>query len=242
MYNFFVESKQITGNIVEIINDDYKHISKVLRMAIKEKLSICNKESGERFLAEIISINKEKVICNIIEKFESNEMKVDITIYQGIPKSDKMEYIIQKSVELGAKKIVPVEMKNCIAKVKDTDKKIVRWKSISESAAKQSKRNIIPEITRPINIKDLCSVIKQHDLVLVAYENEKNSTIKELLKNNRNVKNIAVIIGPEGGLTQTEVDSIIENGGISISLGHRILRTETASIVILSMIMYEFDM
>lgn len=242
MYNFFVDESQITEKSVEIIGDDYKHISKVLRMSINEKISVCTKHTEERFLAEITSIDTSKVICTILEKFKSNEMKVNVTIYQGIPKSDKMEYIIQKSVELGAKTIVPVEMKNCIAKIKDPDKKIPRWQAISESAAKQSKRNMIPKIEYPINMQKMFGEFDKYDLVLVAYENEKNANIKDIFEKNKDIKNIAIIIGPEGGITESEIKQIEEKNGISISLGSRILRTETASLALLSIIMYEFDM
>lgn len=242
MYNFFVEDSQINENIVKIVGEDYKHISKVLRMSINEKISICIKQTEERFLAKIIDIDNERVMCEIIEKFQSNETKINVTVYQGIPKSDKMEYIIQKSVELGAKNIVPVEMKNCIAKIKEPNKKITRWQVISEASAKQSKRNIIPKIAYPINIIEMQNEFSKYDLVLVAYENEKNVGIKEILKDYKSAKNIAIIIGPEGGLTENEVKQIEEKGGISVSLGKRILRTETASLALLSILMYEFEM
>ena len=242
MYNFFVDDSQINENNVIIVGEDYKHISKVLRMSVNEKISICVKQTEERFLAEITDIDNEKVMCKIIEKFQSNETNINVTIYQGIPKSDKMEYIIQKSVELGAKTIVPVEMKNCIAKIKDPDKKITRWQAISEASAKQSKRNIIPKITYPINMIEMCSGFHNYDLVLVAYENEKDIGIKEIFKKYKNAKDIAIIIGPEGGLTENEVKQVENKGGISVSLGKRILRTETASLALLSMIMYEFEM
>ncbi len=242
MYNFFVDNNQINGNKVEILGDDYKHISRVLRMSVKEKISVSIKQTEERFLTEITSIDNEKVICTIIEKFQSSESSVNITIYQGIPKSDKMEQIIQKSVELGAKAIVPVEMKNCIAKIKDPDKKITRWQAISEAAAKQSKRNIIPKIEYPLNILEMYNEFNKYNLVLVAYENEKDIGIKEIFKKYKNAKDIAIIIGPEGGLTENEVKQVENKGGISVSLGKRILRTETASLALLSMIMYEFEM
>lgn len=242
MYNFFVEDSQINENIVKIVGEDYKHISKVLRMSVNEKISICIKQTEERFLAKIIDIDNERVMCEIIEKFQSNETNINVTVYQGIPKSDKMEYIIQKSVELGAKNVVPVEMKNCIAKIKEPNKKITRWQVISEASAKQSKRNIIPKIAYPINIIEMQNEFSKYDLVLVAYENEKNVGIKEILKDYKNAKNIAIIIGPEGGLTENEVKQIEEKGGISVSLGKRILRTETASLALLSILMYEFEM
>ncbi len=242
MYNFFVEDNQVIEDNIKIIGEDYKHISKVLRMSVGEKISICIKQTEERFLVEIIEIDNEKVICKIIEQFQSNETNINVTIFQGIPKSDKMELIIQKSVELGTKNIIPVEMKNCIAKIKEPDKKIPRWQAISEAAAKQSKRNIIPKIEYPINMTEMYNQLSGYDIVLVAYENEKNIGIKDILKQHKQAKEIAIIIGPEGGLTETEIEHIEKQGGISVSLGKRILRTETASLVLLSMIMYEFEM
>ena len=152
-----------------------------------------------------------------------------------------MEYIIQKSVELGVNRIFPVNMKKCIAKIKDEDKKNNRWQKISEAAAKQCKRNIIPSIERSVNMDFLYENIKNYDLVIVAYENEENKTIKDILKN-KNMKKIAIIVGPEGGLSKEEVLNLINNGAKVASLGKRILRTETAPIAILSMIIYEYDL
>ena len=146
MNNFFEKGSSFHNNVIELTGENYKHIARVLRMKNGEKISVCNKDSEERFIAEIEKIDSEKVVCKIIEKCISNELKVKISLYQGLPKSDKMELIIQKCVELGIYEIIPTEMKNCIAKIKDEDKKINRWQTISEAAAKQSKRNIIPQI------------------------------------------------------------------------------------------------
>lgn len=242
MYNFFVDNDNFNENNVTINGDDYNHIKNVLRMSKGNKIQVCNKESGEAFLTEIDRIDHEEIICDIIEKLDSNESNVKVTVFQGIPKSDKMEYIIQKAVELGAYDIVPVEMKYCVAKIKSPEKKIKRWQTISEAAAKQSKRNIIPKIKNPINIKELCSEIQKYDLTLLAYENEKETNVRELLKNNKEMKNIAIIIGPEGGLSDEEVNILKDNKAKCISLGKRILRTETASIALLSMIMYEYEL
>ena len=148
--------------------------------------------------------------------------------------------ILQKAVELGANSIIPVNMKYCIAKIKDEEKKNARWQKIAESAAKQSKRDIIPVIEKAKNIKEICDRIKEYDLVLVAYENEENITIKDILKSNSN-KSIAVVIGPEGGISEEEILKLKDNGAKIVSLGKRILRTETASLAVLSMIMYEYD-
>lgn len=241
MYNFFVEDNMISDSHASIKGDDYKHITKVLRMNIGEKLYICNKQNGDSFLAEIKEINNESVCCNILEKVQSNESNVNITLYQGIPKSDKMEFIIQKSVELGVNKIIPVNMKYCIAKIKDENKKNARWQTIAEAAAKQSKRNIIPEVCYSQDINDICKNANKYDIILIAYENEDNTNIREVLQKNKNAKNIAIIIGPEGGISENEVNKLIEAGAKSVSIGKRILRCETAPIVMLSAIMYEFE-
>ena len=242
MYKFFVEDNQIENNEIKIMNDDLKHISNVLRMRIGEEILITNKNTAETYKCSIKEINKNEAVCTIIEKEENDtEPSIKVDIFQGIPKSDKMETIIQKSVELGVSKIFPVSMKNCVAKIKDDIKKQERWQKISEAAAKQSKRNIIPSIEKSVDIKYLCSKIDEYDLVLVAYENEDKKTIKDILKNNK-VEKIAIVVGPEGGLTEKEVEELIKCGAKAVSLGKRILRTETAPIAMISMIMYEYDL
>ena len=242
MYKFFVEDNQIENNEIKIMNDDLKHISNVLRMRIGEEILITNKNTAETYKCSIKEINKNEAVCTIIKKEENDtEPSIKVDIFQGIPKSDKMETIIQKSVELGVSKIFPVSMKNCVAKIKDDIKKQERWQKISEAAAKQSKRNIIPSIEKSVDIKYLCSKIDEYDLVLVAYENEDKKTIKDILKNNK-VEKIAIVVGPEGGLTEKEVEELIKCGAKAVSLGKRILRTETAPIAMLSMIMYEYDL
>ncbi len=242
MYKFFVEDNQIENNEIKIMNDDLKHISNVLRMRIGEEILITNKNTAETYKCSIKEINKNEAVCTIIKKEENDtEPSIKVDIFQGIPKSDKMETIIQKSVELGVSKIFPVSMKNCVAKIKDDIKKQERWQKISEAAAKQSKRNIIPSIEKSVDIKYLCSKIDEYDLVLVAYENEDKKTIKDILKNNK-VEKIAIVVGPEGGLTEKEVEELIKCGAKAVSLGKRILRTETAPIAMLSMIIYEYDL
>ena len=164
-------------------------------------------------------------------------MPINITLYQGLPKADKLEFIIEKSTELGACKIVPVEMRFSIAKVKNEDKKIVRWNKIAESAAKQSKRNVIPLIEQTIKVNEMIKELEQYDLILVAYENESKQTLKDVLAKvpKDKINNLALIIGPEGGVDSKEIDLLIQSGAKCISLGKRILRTETAPIALLSM-------
>ena len=242
MYNFFVNSNDINDNFAKISGEDYNHIRNVLRMKIGTKILINDKEKSNSYLAEIQEIGAKEIICKVIEKMASNEMSVNVTLFQGIPKSDKMEYIIQKSVELGVSEIVPTEMKNCVAKINNEENKLTRWNKISETAAKQSKRSIIPKVESKISFDDLLNKIKEFDLVIVAYENEKHTSLKDVLQNCKGVKNIAIIIGPEGGIDTKELKLLEDNGVQVASLGKRILRTETAPIVMLSMILYEYEM
>ncbi len=241
MYNFFINNNQIDNNIAQIKGSDVNHIENVLRMQIGDKIIISDKDKSISYYANIKEINKESVFCELIERKETTESPIKVTIYQGLPKSEKMEYIIQKATELGASKIIPVDMKYCISKIKDEEKKHERWQKIAEVAAKQSKRTIIPEIGKLKNIDKICDEIKEYDIVLVAYENEEKINIKEELKKEKNASKIAIVIGPEGGLDQREVNKLKDNGAKIVTLGNRILRTETASLMMLSMIMYELE-
>ena len=201
MPKFFVKEEQIKENQIIIKGQDVNHIKKVLRAKIGDELQICNSKTKENFLCDIEKINNEEIICNIKQKIEEKvESNVEVTIFQGLPKADKMEYIIQKSVELGVYDIIPVEMKRCVVKLdeKDKSKKITRWQKISEVAAKQCGRDIIPEIKEIINIKKLCNLIESYDIVLVAYENEKENTLKEeikIIKENTKYDNNKIKIG-----------------------------------------------
>lgn len=242
MQKFFVKDEQIKENRVEITGTDVNHIINVLRMRKEDKVQINNISTSENYIAEIIEYSNERIMCKIIEKISSkSETSVDIHIYQGLPKADKMELIIQKTTEIGVKKITPVSMERCIVKLdeKDSSKKVERWQKISEVAAKQSKRDIIPQIENVIKISDLYTKIKEYDLFIVAYEEENTKTLKEVLKNNNTARKIGVLIGPEGGIDIKELQKLKENGAVIVTLGNRILRTETAPIVVASNIIYE---
>lgn len=241
MHNFFANEDQFKDNKVFIRGNDYNHIANVLRMKTGDNFFVSNKDSGESYLTVVKNILNDEVECEIIEKKETRESNVKVTLYQGLPKSDKMELIIQKSIELGVSKIVPVDMKYCIAKLNNEDKKIARWQTISESAAKQSKRNIIPKIEGKISFKQMLNEFEKYDLVILAYENEDKTNLKQVLSQNKACKSIAIIVGPEGGLSEDEVKETVDLGGKCVSLGKRILRTETAPLALLSMIMYEYE-
>ena len=248
MPKFFVAENQIDNNKITIIGDDVNHIKYVLRQKSGDKITICDTSKEQDYLCKIDKIEEKSIDCNIIEKLENNtESNVKVTIFQGLPKADKLELVIQKSVELGAYDITPLQMKRCVVKLNEKDKlkKIQRWQKISEVAAKQCGRNIIPKINNIVNVKEVCNLCNEYDIVLIAYENEKENTLKKELKNLKKLDKeeikVAVIIGPEGGIAPEEIEMFEENGAKIITLGNRILRTETVALSVLSIIMYELE-
>ena len=242
MPRFFVKSEQITQSRIHIIGEDVKHIKNVLRKQIGDNLEICNQETGKTYICEILELKEQEIINNIVEETYEQKDQIKVDIYQGLPKADKMELIIQKSIELGVNAIIPVEMKRCVVKLdsKSESKKIERWQKIAESAAKQSGRNTVPEIRKMIKIEEISKLKDIYDAIIVCYENEKENHIKnELLKlKNKQETKIAIIIGPEGGLEENDVKYLKQNGAKVVTLGKRILRTETVALNLLSIIMY----
>lgn len=250
MPKFFVKENQISNNKIEIVGDDVNHITNVLGMKQGEILKVCNQETGENYIAEIINAQKNSVTCEIQEKLEETaESNVDITLYQGLPKFEKMELIIQKNTEVGVNAIVPVIMERTVVKLdeKQVSKKLERWQKIAEIAAKQSMRDKIPEIKNIIKINKISDSLKNEkfDTILVAYENEEKTMLKKELKKLENLKDkkykIAIIIGPEGGISEREIEQLNNLGAKCVSLGRRILRTETAGIIMSGDIMYELE-
>lgn len=243
MPKFFVTSKQLKEKDVIIQGEDVNHIKNVLRKKAGDLLNISITDIKKDCVVEIETLTEQKVICKIKEYTDANtEPSIKVTIFQGLPKSDKMELIIQKAVELGVYDIYPVNMERCIVKLKDKEKKLSRWQKISEVASKQSGRSIIPEVKSCIEIKDICNFISQYDKIIVAYEEEKQNTLKlELKKINSDIKKIGIVIGPEGGIDKKEIEILKRSGANIVTLGNRILRTETVALNILSCIMYEFE-
>ena len=246
MPKFFIKSSQIENDKITIIGEDVNHIANVLRKQIEDELNICNIDTSDNFLCQIKKIEKEKIECKIIKTTASKtETHTYITVFQGLPKAEKMEFIIQKCTEIGVKEFVPVQMERCIVKFdsKTANKKIERWEKIAETAAKQSGRDIIPKVENVLNFQNLLNLIKKYDIVLLAYENEHRNTLKNVLKKLKKAENlkVGIIIGPEGGITDAEVKSLEQNGAKTITLGNRILRTETAGIVTSSIIIYELE-
>ena len=252
MSKFFVKTEQINNNDIVIIGDDVNHIINVLRMKKTDKVQICNQDTGDNYNAEIVNYSRNEVECKIISKInETTESNVHITLFQGIPKFEKMELIIQKNTEVGIKSIVPVIMERTVVKLdeKIASKKLERWQKIAEIAAKQSMRDIIPQIGNITKLKDIDTT--EFDAVLAAYENEEHNMLKtELQKLERKIKsnnsseqqyNIAIVIGPEGGISEKELVMLAEKNAKFVSLGKRILRTETAGVVMAGNIIYELE-
>lgn len=242
MHKFFVPKNNIVDNMAYIEGDDVKHIYKVLRLEIGDKISI-NDCNGEEFLAQIEEINKKQVIAKCIEKLElNNESPIEIHLFQGLPKSSKMDLIVQKATELGVKEITPVVTGRVVVKSELGEfKKLDRWNRITLEACKQSKRSLIPKVNIPLEFQELLETIKNMDLAIVPYENEYGYGIKNVIAdiNKNNIKKIAIIIGPEGGFEENEISRLKELGAYIVTLGPRILRTETAGFVCTALIMYE---
>ncbi len=244
MFNFFADEKNKQDSQYIIEGTDYNHIKNVLRMEVGDTCLVS--ALGKSDLCRIESFSDEAVYLEILEEdYTDTELPVKIHLFQGLPKGDKMEYIIQKCVELGVFAITPTEMKHCIVKLDDkkAKSKVARWQSISESAAKQSKRNIIPEIREVSSFAKALEFAKGLDLILVPYENEEGmSATLTALENLKNIKSVGIFIGPEGGFEKAEIEKAIESGAKIISLGKRILRTETAAITAVGMCMLEIEM
>lgn len=246
MPKFFINNNQIDNNTIIITGADVNHISNVLRMKIGEEIQVCDTETANNYIVKLQNFEKEKIFCEIIKKIESEaESNINLKIFQGIPKSDKMELIIQKSTELGVKEIIPVQMERCVSKItsKDEKKKIERWQKIAEMASKQSGRDIIPKISNSIKIKDICKLINELDILIVPYEKAENYTFKDAIEEikNKNIKepSIGIVIGPEGGFDYNEIELLKNAGAKIVTLGKRILRTETVALAMSSVIMYE---
>ncbi|GAB1476553.1 16S rRNA (uracil(1498)-N(3))-methyltransferase [Bacillota bacterium] len=247
MNRFFVDKDAVQGdNITLTDKDDIKHISKVLRLDRGGRLEVSDSEEFE-YEAEISSIEPSTISLKVIKKQKfQREPATKVTLYQSLPKQGKMEVIIQKCVELGIHAIVPVfTARTVVSERQGFEKKLERWNRVSAEAVKQCKRGIIPKISNSISFAGMVSDIKERqdfDLILFPYEEEKETSIKDVLRSFSGVKrNIAYIIGPEGGFSEDEAEAVIEAGGVAVSLGKTILRTETAGPSALAMIMYELE-
>lgn len=245
MYHFFVEPGQIQGTQIYITGKDVNHIKNVLRMRIGEEISVGNGMDGKEYRCAIDSFEEDSVNCKLLFiKEDGVELPVKVTLFQGLPKADKMELIIQKAVELGVYEIVPVATKRCVVKLdaKKEASKIARWQAIAEAAAKQSKRAVVPQIRPVMTIQEAIKAASEMEHRIIPYElAEGMSKTKEVFESFTPGNSVAVFIGPEGGFEEKEVEAATEAGIQPVSLGKRILRTETAGFTVLAWIMYELE-
>lgn len=252
MQHFFVSPSQINGHTIVITGEDVNHIKNVLRMKPGEEISIGNGADDNEYRASIKEIKDDEIICDLLfVKEDGVELPVGITLFQGLPKSDKMDTIIQKAVELGAVRIVPVATERAVVKLdaKKAASKKERWQKISEAAAKQSKRAIVPEVTLPMTMFEAVNMAASMNAAAIPYELENGmdgmkafvDKVKSLAGNKDTKPEVAVFIGPEGGFADEEIE-LAGNAGITpVSLGRRILRTETAGMTVLSILMYALE-
>lgn len=241
MYRFFVPQENVMGEKIAINGDDVNHIKNVLRMESGEKIVVSCGQGLDYYC--IIDVIRENEIELLIEETKAavTELPVSITLFQALPKQDKMDLVVQKAVELGASEIIPVRTKRCVVKLdeKRAEKKTLRWQAIAESAAKQSGRGIVPQVRDVMNYDKALEYAQKLDMALIPYElfdDMKSSVEKIEMAAGKN--SIGIFIGPEGGFERGEMEQAMERQICPVSLGRRILRTETAGLAILSMLMF----
>jgi 16S rRNA (uracil1498-N3)-methyltransferase len=247
MQRYFVDETRVANNSITITGDDAHHIAKVMRMKNGEEIICCYNQKAA--LCTIDEITNEFVKATVVKWIEeSNELPVEVTIASGLPKGDKLELIIQKGTELGAKAFLPFQAARSIVKwdTKKSDKKVERWAKIAKEAAEQSHRSVVPAIEAPVSFKQLLEISKEYDACIVAYEEDAKQgekanfvqTLESLPLGGR----LLVVFGPEGGLSEEEIRLLREHTFVSCSLGPRILRTETAPLYVLSAVSYYFEL
>jgi 16S rRNA (uracil1498-N3)-methyltransferase len=245
MYQFFVDPSQIQGTRVVITGSDVNHIKNVLRMKIGEELSVSNGIDQKEYRCGIEEFQEDQVLCTLrFVKEDGLELPSRLYLFQGLPKADKMELVIQKAVELGVYEVIPVACKRCVMKLdpKKEKSKLQRWQGISEAAAKQSKRRVIPQIHEVLNMEQAIDYAKEMDVKLFPYElAEGMQRTRELISTVKAGQSVAIFIGPEGGFEETEVEKAQAAGFAPITLGRRILRTETAGFTVLAWLMYQLE-
>lgn len=245
MYQFFVEPSQIQDRKIIITGNDVNHIKNVLRMKPGEEIAVSNGIDGREYRCGIEEFAEDTVVCTLrFIKEEGVELPSHIYLFQALPKADKMELIVQKAVELGAYEIIPVAAKRCVVKLdeKKAANKVNRWQGIAEAAAKQSKRGVIPVVHTPVTFQEAVNLARDMDVRLIPYELAEDMThTRALIEAIKPGQRIAVFIGPEGGFEESEIQTALSVGIEPITLGKRILRTETAGFTVLSWLMYRLE-
>ena len=239
MHRFFIGPQQLTGQTARITGEDMAHMSRVLRLRAGDLVTLCD-GAGMDYEARLRSLGKEEILLDVLSSRPSRgEPAHRVTLYQGLPKAGKMELILQKSVELGLYSLVPVLAQRSVVKLtpKEFEKKRVRYQRVAYEAAKQARRGMVPQVRPLAAFSD--AVLARHDLLLIADEEEDAVSLKAILQSPGDALDIGLVIGPEGGLERSEVAALTAAGGHCLSLGPRILRTETAGMAALAMILYE---
>ena len=245
MYQFFVEPNQINDKRVVITGSDVNHIRNVLRMKPGEEIAVSNGTDGREYRCGIVEIGEEQVICELrFIKEDGLELSSRVHLFQGLPKADKMELIIQKAVELGVYEVIPMETKRAVVKLdaKKARQKTERWQAIAEAAAKQSKRRIIPQVSEPVTFARALELAGGMEVKMIPYElADGMERTKQMISSLPEDADIAVFIGPEGGFEESEIKAAADAGVVPITLGKRILRTETAGLTVMAWIMYQLE-
>ena len=245
MYHLFVEPEQIQDKEIIITGSDVNHIKNVLRMKPGEEINVSNGQDGKEYRCGIVALEEERIVCELrFIKEDNMELPVKVYLFQGLPKADKMELIVQKAVELGVHQIIPVATKRCVVKLDDkkAKSKITRWQGIAEAAAKQSKRGIIPQVSAVCSFAQAVELAEKMEVRLIPYElAEGMDKTREIIGRLKPGHSVAIFIGPEGGFEDAEIQLAMEHGMEPITLGKRILRTETAGFTVLSWIVYQME-
>lgn len=245
MYQFFVEPEQIQGKEILIRGGDVNHIRNVLRMRVGQELSVSNGVDGREYRCQISAFQEDQILCELrFVKEEGVELPSRIYLLQGLPKADKMETIIQKAVELGVYQVIPVAAHRSVVKLDERKAaaRVARWQSIAEAAAKQSRRGVIPRVQQVMNWDQALGYVREMPVKLIPYElAEDMDRTRAILEGLEPGQDIAVFIGPEGGFEEREVASAVAAGAVPVTLGRRILRTETAGMTVLSWLMYRLE-
>ncbi len=239
MHRCFLEERVPDSATITICGDEANHIIKVLRYKVGDEFEICD-NSGYVYVASVMKIEGKTLTAEIKSKYISNnEPSIKVIAFQGLSKGTKMELVIQKCVELGVSEIVPVQMEYSVVKFKEDGLKSERWQRVATEAAKQCKRAIVPTVKKPVAFSEAIKMMKSLDLALLPYECEREGSLKKFLKSNLTAESIGYIVGPEGGFSNDEIQLADREKIYKVTLGNRILRTETASFTMLSVIMYE---
>ncbi len=240
MPRFFAPSDAFTDGHVYLRGDDARHIARSLRMAVGDELTVCDMQRGEH-RCRLLSIRDELCECLILESREGKtESPADISLFMAYPKGDKLEFVIQKAVELGASRIIPFESSRCIKRPsrEKYEKQGARYSRIAEEAAKQCGRAVIPTVELPVTFREALARARKAELALFCYEGDGTLSLKKVLEENSSLTSISVMVGSEGGFSAEESEEARASGLIPVNLGPRILRCETAPIYALSAISY----